>query len=123
MENSQMNRDEAWTFANQWIAAWNAHNLELILSHYEETVELTSPVAAQLLGKPGGQVSGKANLRAYFQRGLQAYPDLHFQLENVFWGVNSVVLCYANQKGTRTAEFMELSSTGKVARVIANYSG
>jgi predicted ester cyclase len=123
MENSQMNRDEAWTFANQWIAAWNAHNLELILSHYEETVELTSPVAAQLLGKPGGQVSGKANLRAYFQRGLQAYPDLHFQLENVFWGVNSVVLCYANQKGTRTAEFTELSSTGKVARVIANYSG
>jgi hypothetical protein len=54
MENSQMNRDEAWTFANQWIAAWNAHNLELILSHYEETVELTSPVAAQLLGKPSG---------------------------------------------------------------------
>jgi len=33
------------------------------------------------------------------------------------------VLYYANQKGTRTAEFMELSAAGKVARVVANYNG
>jgi hypothetical protein len=39
----------------------------------------------------------------------------------VLWGVNSVVLCYKNQKGTRTAEFMELSAIGKVARVVAHY--
>jgi ketosteroid isomerase-like protein len=117
-----MTRDAAWTLANHWIAAWNAHDLELILTHYENDVELTSPVAAQLLEKPDGKVAGKANLKAYFQRGLEAYPELHFQLENVFWGINSVVLCYANQKGTRTAEFMELSSTGKVARVVANYT-
>jgi predicted ester cyclase len=104
------------------VRAWNAHDLELILTHYEEGVELTSPVAAQLLGTADGKVTGKANLRAYFQRGLAAYPELHFQLEDVLWGVNSVVLFYLNQKGTRTAEFMELSATGKVARVVANYS-
>jgi predicted ester cyclase len=69
-----------------------------------------------------GKVVGKANVRAYFQRGLEAYPELHFRLENVLWGVNSVVLYYTNQKGTRTAEFMELSAIGKVARVVANYS-
>jgi predicted ester cyclase len=117
-----MNKDEAWNFANDWVAAWNAHGLERILSHYEDAVELTSPVAAQILGKSDGKVVGKANLRAYFQRGLEAYPELHFQLESVFWGVNSVVLCYANQKGTHTAEFMELSAHRKVTRVVANYS-
>jgi ketosteroid isomerase-like protein len=117
-----MTRDEAWKLANHWVAAWNAHDLELILTHYEEDVELTSPVAAQLLGTPDGKVVGKANLRAYFQRGLAAYPELHFHLEDVLWGVNSVVLYYLNQKGTRTAEFMELSATGRVARVVANYS-
>ncbi len=117
-----MTRDEAWKLANHWVAAWNAHDLELILTHYEEDVELTSPAAAQLLGTADGKVVGKANLRAYFQRGLAAYPELHFQLEDVLWGVNSVVLCYLNQKGTRTAEFMELSASGKVARVVANYS-
>ncbi len=108
--------------ANDWAAAWNAHDLELILTHYEDAVELTSPVAAQLLGAPDGKVIGKGNLRAYFQRGLGAYPELRFELEDVLWGLNSVVLYYKNQKGTRTAEFMELSGAGKVARVIAHYS-
>lgn len=118
-----MTREEAWNLANHWVAAWNAHNLDLILTHYEDAVELTSPVAAQLLGTPEGKVVGKTDLRTYFQKGLAAYPDLRFDLENVFWGVNSVVLCYANQRGTRSAEFMELSASGKVVRVVANYSG
>lgn len=117
-----MTRDEAWELANHWVAAWNEHDLESIMSHYEGTVELTSPVAAQLLGTPDGRVSGKAKLKAYFQRGLEAYPELRFQLEDVLWGVNSVVLYYTNQKGTRTAEFMELSEAGKVRRVTAHYS-
>ncbi len=117
-----MTKDEAWKLANHWVAAWNAHDLDLIMTHYEDAVELTSPVAARLLGTPNGKVAGKENLRAYFQRGLEAYPELQFRLENVLWGMNSVVLYYINQKGTRTAEFMELSATGKVARVVANYN-
>ena len=117
-----MTRDAAWSLANVWVAAWNAHDLDLIMTHYEDAIELTSPVAAQLLGTSSGKVVGKANLRAYFQRGLEAYPELHFQLEDVLWGVNSVVLYYTNQKGTRTGEFMELSATGKVARVVAHYN-
>jgi len=116
-----MNRDEAWNLANHWVAAWNAHDLDSIMTHYEDGIELTSPVAAQLLGTADGKVAGKANLRAYFERGLEAYPDLRFHLEDVLWGVNSVVLYYKNQKGTRTAEFMELSAIGKVARVVAHY--
>jgi hypothetical protein len=32
------------------------------------------------------------------------------------------VLYFTNQKGTRTAEFMELSGEGKVIRVVANYN-
>jgi predicted ester cyclase len=116
-------KDEALKLANHWVAAWNAHDLDLIMTHYEDAVELTSPVAARLLGTANGKVIGKANLRAYFARGLEAYPELQFRLEDVLWGLNSVVLYYANQKGTLTAEFMELSVAGKVARVVANYNG
>ena len=118
-----MTRDKALNLANLWVAAWNAHDLDLIMEHYEDAIELTSPVAAQLLGTSDGKVIGKANLRAYFQRGLEAFPELHFHLEDVLWGVNSVVLYYTNQKGTRTAEFMEASPQGKVTRVVANYGG
>lgn len=118
-----MTKEDASTFADHWIAAWNAHDLDLILSHYDDAIELTSPVAASLLGTSDGKVAGKTDLRAYFQRGLAAYPELHFQLEDVLWGVSSIVLYYTNQKGTRTAEFMELSANGKVVRVVANYNG
>lgn len=117
-----MTRDEAWNLANNWAAAWNAHDLDLIMTHYDDAIELTSPAAAQLLQTPDGKVSGKANLREYFRRGLDAYPELNFRLEDVLWGVSSVVLYYTNQRGTRTGEFMELSAAGKVTRVVANYS-
>ena len=116
-----MNKEEAWKLARHWVSAWNAHDLDLIMTHYDEDVTSTSPVAAQLLGTADGTVVGKANLRAYFQLGLQAYPQLHFHLENVFWGMRSVVLYYTNQKSTRSAEFMELSANGKVIRVTAHY--
>lgn len=115
-------KDEAGNLARHWVAAWNAHDLDRIMSHYEDAVELASPVAAQLLGASGGKVVGKAALRNYFQRGLEAYPELRFHLEDVLWGVNSVVLYYTNQKGSHTAEFMELSASGKVVRVVAHYS-
>ena len=65
-------KDEAWSLANHWVAAWNAHDLDLIMMHYDDAIELISPVAAQLLGNSDGKVVGKANLRAYFQRGLEA---------------------------------------------------
>ena len=114
--------EDAWKLAEHWIAAWNAHDLDQIMTHYEDAIELISPAAARLLGTPDGKVVGKTNLKAYFQRGLEAYPQLHFHLADAFVGVSSVVLTYTNQKGTRTAEFMELSAIGKVTRVVANYS-
>jgi hypothetical protein len=122
LEATAVTRDEAWSLANHWVAAWNAHDLDLIMTHYDDAVELISPVAARLLATPDGKVAGKQHLRAYFQRGLEAYPELHFRLEDVLWGMNSIVLYYTNQKGTRTAEFMELSGGGKVVRVVANYN-
>ena len=117
-----MTKEEAERFALDWIAAWNAHDIEKIMEHYDDAIELTSPVAAQLLGKADGRVCGKASLEAYFQRGLQAYPELQFGLEDVLWGMQSVVLYYRNQRGTLSAEFMEFSASGKVKRVVANYN-
>jgi hypothetical protein len=117
-----MTADQAWAFANHWTSAWNSHDLDAILSHYDDSVELTSPVAARLLALQDGKITSKKSLRAYFRRGLEAYPDLHFQLQDVLAGLNSIVLYYANQSGLRTAEFMEFSASGKVMRVVANYS-
>jgi hypothetical protein len=114
---------DARRLASHWIAAWNAHDLEAILSHYGDDVVLQSPVAARLLDDPAGTVRGKPALRAYFRKGLETFPDLAFELVDLMWGLSSVVLYYRNQRGTRTGEFMEVDSAGKVIRVVANYSG
>ena len=56
-------------FAREWIDAWNAHDLERILSHYSDEIVFTSPVAAQLVPEtllfgPDGRVT----------TGFAAYP-------------------------------------------------
>lgn len=117
-----MTTAEANQFAREWIAAWNSHDLETIMSHYADDVVLTSPVAARILNTPSGTVQGKSALRKYFTLGLEAYPDLHFEFLDVMHGLSSLVICYVNQKGTKTAEFMEFGEDGKIVRVVANYS-
>jgi hypothetical protein len=114
---------EVREFARHWILAWNSHNLDTIMSHYAPEIVLTSPVAARLLNDASGTVVGKEALRAYFKRGLEAYPNLTFELLDVMWGRSSVVLYYVNQKGTKTGEFMELDASRKIVRVVANYGG
>ncbi|HZR81541.1 MAG TPA: nuclear transport factor 2 family protein [Candidatus Binatia bacterium] len=116
-----LTKEEAHRFAAEWIGAWNAHDLDRIIGHYDDAVELRSPIAAQMLGVPDGRVVGRESLRAYFARGLAAFPELRFDLKDVLWGTNSVVLYYANQRGSHTGEYMELSPGGKVVRVSANY--
>lgn len=117
-----MTSAEAASFARNWIAAWNSHDLNAIMSHYSPDVVLISPTAARILQHPSGTVRGEAALRRYFELGLAAYPNLRFELIDVMHGMSSVVVCYKNQKGTKTAEFMELGTGGKVVRVVANYS-
>src|SRR4030095_15481622 len=123
IRRKMLTKTEVTEFAEHWVTAWNSHDLERIMSHYEEEVELTSPVAAQLLNDPDGRVVGKEALRSYFKKGLEAYPNLEFKLKDILWGLHSIVLYYTNQKGTCTGEYMEISPNGRVARVVANYNG
>ena len=110
-------------FAEGWIQAWNSHDIDAIMSHYSADVILTSPVVAKLLNEPFGAIVGYHGVRAYFARGLEAYPQLKFSLVDVLWGMSSIVIYFDNQKGTRTAEFLELDRSMRVIRAVANYNG
>ena len=114
---------DAEQFAHRWIAAWNSHDLDAIMSHYAEDIVLISPTAARLLEDPSGIVKGDTALRKYFKRGLEVYPNLQFELLDVMFGLSSIVVCYKNQKGTKTAEFMEFGKEGRVTRVVARRNG
>lgn len=109
------------TQAQQWLAAWNAHDLERILAHYADDVELVSPFVSKLTGRSDGLVRGKAALRDYFARGLKAFPTLYFDCIRLYPGVRSCVLEYRSVNGLLTAELMEFDEQNKVRRVLAHY--
>lgn len=116
-----MNKAQAQTAAHEWIEAFNNHDLETILSHYAESVELTSLLVTKVLGDPAGTVRGKQALRAYFAKALAAAPDLKFELLDVFTGVNSVAVYLRSSVRGLQLEVMELDTDGRIARVLVHH--
>ena len=106
--------------ARDWVEAWNAHDLDRILSHYVEDVVLISPIAQARLGE--ARVEGKAALRAYFAKGLAARPNLTFTLNRVLEGVGSIVVDYVAADGRNACELMVLNEQGQVREVRAHYA-
>ena len=117
-----ISQEHADRLAAEWIAAWNAHDLDAIVAHYAEDVIFASPFVAALTDEESGVIRGRAALRDYFRRGLEAYPDLRFDLHAALPGVSSVALHYASVGGRTAIETMELDADGAVVRVAAHYS-
>ena len=90
---------EPGAFAKDWLAAWNAHDLDALLAHFTDDVVFTSPVAVQLLTDSDGVIRGKQALRAYWTEGLRRIPDLRFELVGVYAGIGAIVINYRNHKG------------------------
>jgi hypothetical protein len=104
-----------------WLQAWNSHNLEEIMSHYDEDIIFYSPLIKRINNDPTGCIRGKENLKAYFSRGLEAYPDLHFELYHILEGVNSIVLYYKSINDKLSTEMMVINEKGLVSEVRAHY--
>ena len=85
-------------FAAEWIDAWNAHDLDRILSHYDDDFEMASPIIIALADEPTGKLQGKSAVSNYWKKALARFPDLAFELRQVFAGVNSVTICYQGNR-------------------------
>jgi ketosteroid isomerase-like protein len=112
---------QARRFADEWIAAWNAHDLERILAHYTDDFEMASPVIVQIVGEPSGVLRGKEKVRAYWTKALAGLPDLHFELEHVLVGAESVALFYRGHRGA-SVELFWFDAAGLVRRAAAHYA-
>ena len=109
-------------FAQHWVDAWNAHDLDAILSHYSEDFEMSSPVMVQLQISASGVLKGKTAIRSYWQQALQRWPDLRFELISVCVGVRSVVLHYRGARDRLVAEVFEFNAQCQVSRAMAHYA-
>lgn len=116
--------DHLWAeaFAKEWVAAWNAHDLERIFSHYADDFEMRSPLIVERMGIPSGTLKGKDAIRPYWQRGLSAQPPLKFELLNVMVGVGAIGILYQNVgRGVDVVERIEFNEQGLGVRAEALY--
>ena len=105
------------TFAREWAAAWNARDLDAVLTHVSETVSFTTPKALEVVGHP--TVNGMVALRTYWERALSRITSLHFVVVGVTWDPErrEVGILYdreVNGVRDRALELLRLGAGGKV---------
>ena len=113
--------DFAADFALEWIAAWNSHDLDRILSHYADDFEMSSPYIALIAMEPSGVLKGKAAVAAYWAKALAQMPGLHFELHSILVGADSLVVYYSGVSGL-AAEVFFFDAHGKVRKACAHYA-
>src|SRR5262245_45565838 len=117
-----IDRQWALAFATDWIASWNAHDLNRILAHYTEDLEMSSPLVVERLAQPAGILKGKDVVREYWRPSLSLDPPLRFELLDVLVGVAQVTLYYRSVGRRVVAETLFINGAGKVTRGIAQWS-
>jgi len=71
---------DARTIAEQWVAHWNARDVEGVLAKFADDVVFRSHKAHEIVGN--GEVRGKAALRAYWNAALARATELRFELDH-----------------------------------------
>ena len=104
-----------------WVDAWNARDLERVLSLYAEEVEMASDRIPAMGYDPSGTVRGKPDLRAYWSKALALIPNLHFTLIDTYVSPDSVVVFYENERGRKICEYLRLDAAGKIRQGSANH--
>ena len=113
--------NDALKFAEEWIEAWNAHDVERVLSHYTDDFEMSSPFIAAFAGEPSGTLKGKAAVRAYWVTALRRIPDLRFELLGVFTCVDSVTIYYKAVQEKLATEVFFLNELGRAYKAVPHY--
>jgi ketosteroid isomerase-like protein len=104
-----------------WVEAWNARDLERVLTLYDEAAVMTSDRIPALGFGADGTVRGKDALRAYWSKALGLIPNLHFSLIDVYVSPDSLVVFYENERGKRICEYLRVNDAGLIVQGSANH--
>lgn len=112
----------AQRFAQDWIAAWNSHDIDRVLAHYTDDFVMTSPMITQIAHEPSGTLQGKPAVAAYWCKALTLVPNLHFELIATLVGINSITLHYKGAGGRLAAEVFYFNQNQQVVQAVAHYA-
>ncbi|HLO40774.1 MAG TPA: nuclear transport factor 2 family protein [Phycisphaerales bacterium] len=117
--------EDAQLFADRWLAAWNAGDLDAIMSCYHPEVVHSSPFIAKFNGTAEDALHGIEAVRAYFGRALVQNPTpagvTRFALMHTAVGRGSVILVYRRMTGELAAEIFHLDDRLRITRSISHY--
>lgn len=102
----KLDRGAAAEFAEAWTSAWNAHDVDAVLRHFSDDAVFSSPIAKQLLPESAGVLQGKEAIRAYWWHAVEKVPDFKVTVLDVYTGIDTMVINYRNQVGTRVCEVL-----------------
>ena len=75
-----MATDELLQIAHQWFDAFNQHDLEKLLSLYDENAEHYSPKLKVRQPATNGLIKGKSALRAWWRDSFDRLPSLQYEV-------------------------------------------
>nr|WP_234812266.1 nuclear transport factor 2 family protein [Mycolicibacter longobardus] len=88
--------------------------MQAVLAHLHDDVLFTSPVAATMFPETAEVLRGKDALRHYWKGALRRMPDLRFVVEDVYRGIDTIVINYRNQNGGLVNEVLRFGDDGLV---------
>ena len=100
------------SIAHAWFEAFNAHNLEKLLSLYDDDAQHYSPKLKIRHPETNGLVSGKNALRTWWQDAFDRLPTLNYKVTSLTANSDRVFMEYirtvTNENDMIVAEVLEI---------------
>jgi predicted SnoaL-like aldol condensation-catalyzing enzyme len=107
------------SIAHAWFEAFNSHNLEKLLSLYDDEAEHFSPKLKIRHLETNGLVTGKNALRTWWQDAFDRLPTLHYKVTSLTANSDRVFMEYIrtveNEEDMLVAEVLEIKEGNIVA--------
>ena len=112
-----MSAEKNLSIAMLWFEAFNAHNLEKLLSLYDDEAKHFSPKLKIRQPETNGLVAGKEALRTWWQDTFERLPSLHYKVTSLTSNADRVFMEYIrnaeNEDNILVAEVLEIKE-GKI---------
>lgn len=100
------------SIAHKWFEAFNNHNLDKLLSLYDDNAEHFSPKLKIKKPETNGLIKGKKNLFDWWQEAFEQLPTLYYKVTSLTANENRIFMEYTrtlqDENDTLVAEVLEI---------------